>query len=172
MDDDLETLLRDHYERAAGGIHADPALVRRYRNSARGSTHPRAWAGVRGWAVPALAAFATAIAIMLTVVALLRPSAQPAVPRPAVPPASPRTSTPTPDSTPTPVPSPSRSSGPGDLDQPVGPVPTVPEPEGTPGGAATPTPVPEAEETPSWAATPPAVRRDRPPETVSPRASG
>ncbi|WP_345025661.1 hypothetical protein, partial [Actinomadura keratinilytica] len=66
MDDELEALLRDHYSRAAEEIHADPALLRRYRAAARpGAAGIRTRSplryglGLRRWALPVLAAAAT-----------------------------------------------------------------------------------------------------------------
>ncbi|GLZ13117.1 hypothetical protein Acsp04_33520 [Actinomadura sp. NBRC 104425] len=110
MDDELEALLRDHYRRAAEEIHADPALLRRYRAAARpgadGTRTPNPLGkglGLRRWALPVLAAAATA-AVVLAAAMLLWRSPQPAPPQPAAPP-SPAATT-----TPPPAPTPSRAS--------------------------------------------------------------
>ncbi|MFB4319706.1 hypothetical protein [Actinomadura sp. 21ATH] len=136
MNDELETLLREHYRRRADRIGPDAELLHRLRNAAGPAgpnpyPHPRVrrrgpWLRIGLWAVPALAAVAAVVAF-----ALLGPGEQRRErPEPLAPAPSLTVPVPTP-TRPLPVPRPTRP-GPeprGGNVPPAGTTPTSAPPE-------------------------------------------
>ncbi|MFC5748921.1 hypothetical protein [Actinomadura rugatobispora] len=117
MNDDLETLVREHYRRAADGIHPDPALLHRLQNpgdagesAARRAPGPGRRRLFR-WAVPVLAAVAVAL------VFLWPADERPSAPRPISPPS---------EAPVMPVPSPSVPAPMGTAPSPRWPAPSRP----------------------------------------------
>ncbi|WP_433327963.1 hypothetical protein [Spirillospora sp. CA-294931] len=131
MNDELETLLRNHYRRAADEIHADGELVRRLQDAG-----PQRRPARRRWALPMVAAGATAAVVVIVALFLWPGPRQERAPRPVAPPS--RTVQPTPIA---PLPTYPPSGG----LPPVYP-PGVQTPSATP---EEPTPLPTGEATPS-----------------------
>ncbi|MDL4775659.1 MULTISPECIES: hypothetical protein [Thermomonosporaceae] len=155
MDDELETLLRDHYRRGADEIQAGPDLVHRLQTAGREATVAPV-SRFRAWTFPVFAGVLTA-AVLVAVALLLWPGmpGRHEAPRPMGPPA---TGTP---ATGTPAPSPSvpadeaRSSAP-------------PSPSGTPSVTPSPTWSSPQPPIPSPTAKPSAPSASRPPASSGP----
>ncbi|GAA2434763.1 hypothetical protein GCM10010191_56630 [Actinomadura vinacea] len=155
MNDELETLVREHYRRAADGIHPDPALLHRLQNPGPGrpARPGTAWRRLFKWAVPVLAATAVAVALVFLWPGEERaPAPGPMGPPPGTTaPSTPTPSTPAPMSTrpgaPSRVPEdepPVTARPPYRKPQPSGPAPSAPP--GVPQSSARP---PEPSATPA-----------------------
>ncbi|MEW2356751.1 hypothetical protein [Spirillospora sp. NPDC029432] len=143
MNDELETLLREHYRRGADRIGPDAELLHRLRNAADPATpRPRArpgrpWLRAGLWAVPVLAAAAAVLAFALLGSGERREER----PAPLVPAPSLTVPVPTPTGpSPVPRPTPPGQDPRGGSLPPAGPAPTsapsgpsAPVPSRTPG---------------------------------------
>ncbi|GAA2597629.1 hypothetical protein SMC26_00075 [Actinomadura fulvescens] len=97
MDDELETLLRGHYRRAADDIHATRDVVERAQAAGRTGDLRGRGPWLRRWTVPAVAAAVT-VAVIVAVTMVLWPA--PERVRPVAPPPDSTTGAPTPVSRP------------------------------------------------------------------------
>jgi len=100
MNEDLETMLREHYRRAAENIQPDADLIGSCRNVPRRTRPTRVRAVPTAW--PTWVAAAAAAAIALATWAMLRPGPPPHRDVPIAPPA---VTTPVPSPRPSPLPS-------------------------------------------------------------------
>lgn len=122
MSDDLESLLREHYRRAAEDVRPEPELVARYRNAARPARVAPVWPRVL------LAAAAVAAVALVTWSLLRSPHRGTPVAPPAPATGAPSPVTRTPSAVPTPVPTVRRPDPPSRVPPARAPKPARPLP--------------------------------------------